>query len=446
MALDPRIPALVQPIQVRSPLAIYGDFARMRAIQEAERDRDEARQERATERRYRDEDRARAQAGRDVFAKTPRKADGSLDYARISSELAGIDPETSVRLSTYGRQQETADLQHRKALLEQDLQTLDYIGQVMGAANDQPGWDQALGRLQARGIPIDGIQPVFSKEERERLVTQGLSYTERVNAELAKLRATANSQNVTVKWKGRAVQVPFNPDTQEYTMPDGTKQKFAEHYERPLASEGGGGADRVATRQEEADKRERERLADRWKADAIADLNKERRKPAEIDPITLEPQPRMTQADYDTAMRQITASWREMRGDQEPTTRDTSLADAARNTVLPPHLRTGPARPLRAFAQPPVRPSEPVTPMGPTSSAAAPAMPQASTPAASPATNAPSMPTVQANTPTTTSPRTTPSVPPPSTPAQHGELRAIPGVPNGVARYDQSTGKWIRVR
>jgi len=459
MAIDARIPLGVQPMQIRSPLAAYGDVERLRAIKDERaereairREREEARrverEERESERAYRDQGRAREQAKRDVFAKTPRKADGSLDYSRLSGEVAGLDPEASISLAKFGQQEETANLQHRKALLEEDRERLAYTAQVVGSAQDQASWDSALARLAERRIPVEGVSRVFDPRVRDQIVQQGMTHAERVNAEMAKLRQTANKQKTVIAWNGKPVEIWGDPDSGEWTLPDGSKSRSVAHYEKP---ESGGGNDDVAERQLAADKRQRERDADKWKADAIADLNKERRKPPVIDPNTGDMAPAMTETQYHDGMRAITASWREMRSDEPPKV-DTSLAAASRNRVLPPSLRTGPVPPgntrLATYGQPagPVAPPAPppTPPMGPASSAAAPAMPQASTPPAMPASTAPSTPTMNSPTPAATSPRPTPPVS--TTPAQQGELRPIPGVPGGVARYDAATGKWQRVR
>jgi len=380
-------------------MALMSQFAQLRRERDAEaeraeerKDREAARKDREADRQYRDQGRAREQRLRDVFAKTPRTADGSLDTRRIASEAAGIDPETSLALSRQATQDETAALAHKTKLLEGDLAQLSYIAQVLGSAQDQAGWDRAKARLAQRGIPTEGMGATFDPKERDTYVQQGLTYTERINADLAKLRASANIQSKTVRFKGRAVEVPFNPDTGLYTLPDGTTSKFAEHYERP--TEGESGAERIAKRQEEADQRDRERLADRWKADQISDLNQARRKPSSFDAAGAVV-PRMTTAEYGEELRRITASWREMRGEGPPPGAPPSRANASRNIVLPPDRRSAPPEMMNA-GQTPIAPvPRPAVPMGPASAAASPTIPATT----QPATNPPSTPTMNMNTP-----------------------------------------------
>jgi hypothetical protein len=138
MPIDPSIPLGVRPPEALNPLAILGQVQGMREMQAQAEDRRLAREDRAKERELRLGDIRRADQVRAVFAKTPRAADGSLDYNALSRELMLVDPDAAMKAEDRGRSIAAAAVTtklNELKLWSEKLQTASQIARTMTPEN-----------------------------------------------------------------------------------------------------------------------------------------------------------------------------------------------------------------------------------------------------------------------------------------------------------------------
>lgn len=131
MPIDPRIPLGAQTPSVQSPLALLSEFAQLRAQQQSL-------QERQLEMADRTKQRRDTQAIKDVFALTPKAADGSYDLDRIAGEAMLVDPNTGLKLQDEASQRKRQGVSDQNAQLEQVQKRIEFIGRAAGAVLDAP--------------------------------------------------------------------------------------------------------------------------------------------------------------------------------------------------------------------------------------------------------------------------------------------------------------------
>jgi len=244
MPLDPSIPLRVTVAQTERPTALLSRWLQIHEQAEARKDRAKARKDK-------DRERSETQALKDVFKKTPRTADGSLDNDALTREAMLIDPETGLKLQREfdaGKSAKLARENQEIALLEKRTQ---WMGQTAdGILKADPARRPTLyARARQEAIANKWGTPdtfpeaydenfVISARDKAMTISQRLEERRIAAAEKAaekKEERAKQYQAKSIKWKGKKVSIPFDPDTRKYHMPDGTQAEFAEEWDEPNA-------------------------------------------------------------------------------------------------------------------------------------------------------------------------------------------------------------------
>jgi hypothetical protein len=109
-------------------------------------------------------------------------ADGSLDLSRVAPKLYAAAPgkggsvvESLRKDRKMALDESTAGVNAETAKVKAAAEKLALIGQIAGAAVDQPSYERGIAQLQQLGIPVDGIPPQFDpavvKQFRDQVLT-----------------------------------------------------------------------------------------------------------------------------------------------------------------------------------------------------------------------------------------------------------------------------------
>lgn len=229
MPIDPRIPLGAIVPQMDDPMVTLGRIGQLRAQREAEEDHRIDRKERL-------DSIARADKVRDLLAGAyANSPDGNLDLDSVAKQVMTVDPEVALKLQTEAAQRrrlkaadDAADLEHRSKRIHER-------SQILAGAHDQGTYDNALAGLKEIGADTSKMNPTYDKKTVDGWVDQGMTFVERAQMEAARYRAeTVKSyQTRTINWQGKPVEVPFDPDTSMFHLPDGSTAKFAPGWVAP---------------------------------------------------------------------------------------------------------------------------------------------------------------------------------------------------------------------
>lgn len=184
MPIDGNIPLAVQVPQAQNPLNEYGKIIQLKQLLQNGQINDLQLEQ--ARRAMADED-----AARQLF---------SGDTAPTAQQIyARVGPTRGAAIIKGLNEQQTAGLARRKAALENDFKTTEFIGQQLGGVTDQPSYDAALSTLKANGIDTSNMSAQYNPATVQGYIAKGTSIKDRITQEHNKVMEGLRRDEVGVQ-------------------------------------------------------------------------------------------------------------------------------------------------------------------------------------------------------------------------------------------------------
>src|SRR5262245_8011915 len=159
MPIDARIPLGVQPIAIKPPMQSLRDAMVMREAVGTFQDNERKRKE-------------------DTDIREAIRATGG-DLEKALPQIRQINPTYGIAVENQLSEQKTRALQLQNAHLAQRINGMQFIGQAIGGAKDQPTWDAAVGNIyqayDAMQIPRPALPQAYDANTVKTLQSQALT-------------------------------------------------------------------------------------------------------------------------------------------------------------------------------------------------------------------------------------------------------------------------------
>lgn len=241
MPIDARIPLGVQPFQLQSQAQSLQQAMQMRESVEGLKDRQLDRQEKERQRQE-----------QEAIRQALRETGGDLEKAL--PKIRTVSPTTALGIENTLSERRTRQAQEQSALLAHGVKMMDFTGQVIGAAHDQPTWDLALGTINKMHddlrIPRPSLPTTYDANIAKTLYEATLSNKEKLEAAqlTAAGGASTDAEQKRLTW---AREKTGNPKLQLSGVTTEMRHAF-EDQEAEAASKRAGGSGKPRTTYERA--------------------------------------------------------------------------------------------------------------------------------------------------------------------------------------------------